>query len=266
MAYLTGRSGIPIKINDTGHIVSFFNDYSEQKEMSFYDQSGTLIAHIPDFTTASATAGSFRYLQYRFGYSNSKIKQSCKAVLYFDGTKGTEATYLFEAIHSVACKSPNDTMVLLTFWSNLKDNQTFSSSTEGSTDVVYNYESSKVLRIDQDNLDNLSLSDTAKYRRAYCQCSVQFRYLYVVEGTTKPNSFANNTLEVVPVIYQKPCVLDEIDDNNLILDFVTGSASGGSGGGLKQHMHIPNVDPQSSNFAAAVFMPGTGAPAYPWKI
>lgn len=251
--YLTSRYSNLINIANSNHLIAFRNDYVQYNKLRYFDRNKEL-----KYTLLSNAENSLgRFLCYKQTFSNNDIKHKGKAVLYLDN-KNT-ASVIFETINASASRFESSHGANLSFWTNLKNKETFLKEGENP---YYEYDASKVLKIDQSKLDDFLIDSNAVYRRVFCQTFINFEIMYVLNDGE--NIEGVNELEYVPVITKKPVVLLEIADNSLILDFAANSKGGG--GGLKQHMHIPNVDPQSSNFSAAVFMPGSGAPAYPWKI
>jgi len=268
---ISKNSSIVIVAN--GDSISFFNNYitNDMSKTYYYFSPEAKDIGKPDFTVDFSQFTNKRCLQYRMFKFDSALIHNNNFVLVKNGK-----TYspLFEAINITATFQNEIPALTITFWSNLLEGMTTALELSSETSFTlaegvirkkddkfyqYKYDSNKIQTFSQKEYDDITFGTT--YKIIFCSSQVSFELKKVL---TQDQIDSNVDLaivepEVVMVLQKQPIVLDEIEDNYPLLDF---AGMGGDGGGMRQHSHIPTID--GTNFAFAVFHPGTSMPQLPW--
>lgn len=268
---ISKNSSIVIVAN--GSSMSFFNNYitNDMSKTYYYFSPEAKDISKPDFTVDFSKFTNKRCLQYRMFKFDSALVHNNSVVLMKNGKSYLP---LFEAINITATFQSEIPALSITFWSNLLEGMTTALELASSTSFTladgiikkkddkfyqYKYDPNKIQTFSQKEYDDLTFGTT--YKIIFCSSQVSFELRKVL---TQDQIDSNVTLdsiepETVLVLKKLPIVIDEIEDNYPILDF---AGMGGDGGGMRQHSHIPTID--GTNFAFAVFHPGTSMPQLPW--
>lgn len=273
MAINISRNASIITVSN-GNSISFFNNYinnSMSKTYYYYSPEAKDISK-PDFSIDFSSFINKRCLQYRLFKFDSAVSHNNCVVLIKDGKSYNP---LFEAINISATFQNEIPALSITFWSNLVEGmttalelaseQTFSLSDgmikkNGSKFYQFKYDANKIQTFNQQTYDDLTFGTS--YKIIFCSSQISFDFKRVITQEQKDSGISLDTIvpETIMILKKQPIIIDEIEDNYPILDF---AGMGSDGTGMKQHSHIPNID--GTNFAFAVFHPGTSMPQLPWQ-
>ena len=114
---------------------------------------------------------------------------------------------------------------------------------------VYEYDSSKILRFENDQLEEVDLDNYSI--KLLCSAQITWERLKTVGGTVNDSKAL-----VTPIIRQVFILM--VQEGNIAIDF----SGGGTGGGMRRHNHADN---NNAGFAYAVFAPGTSLQPINWK-
>lgn len=274
MAINVGKNST-IAIMSDGTSVSLFNNYiTNDMSKTYYFFSGqTNNIGNPEFTVDFNSYNNKRCLQYRLFSPSAYIHHNNNIVLI---RNGKNIIPLMEAIN-VSCSYQSEIPALaVTFWSNLLEGMTCGlelspeSSWLLSEGIIkkkddkffqYKYDPNKVQTYKQKEYDDLTFGTSYKIIFCSAQINIENKRVLTQDQIDSNVDLDNIQEEKVMIIDGFPLVIDEIEDNYPLLDF---SGMGGDGGGMRQHSHIPTID--GTNFAFAVFHPGTSMPQLPWEV
>ena len=243
-----------------GSYCALFNDFTSGYTANYYlDKKRTDLATKLDMSTFKKQ----RCLHYQIYHSKFSDKpDSVLAVPYIEDKEtwqedgGLISEPLFECISPMATYISKRSVANVLFWTNLKPGETLELDSDGQ----YVYDSSKILKISHDDINNFSF-ETGEITRLLCSVTIEFHQLYIqgeiADGLTEA------PMSLVPVASDL-VVVKQIKSDSPVLDFSTGGWSGGSSIAINsRHAHTSNSD---CGFAFAVFHPGTGVPlGNPWK-
>lgn len=263
-----------IVITSDGSSISFFNNYitNDISKTYYYYSTETTNINGSDFSVDFSQYTNKRCLQYRMFRYDSAIYHKNSIVLIRDGNSYYP---LFEAINITATFQNEIPALAITFWSNLLEGMTtgLQLSSESSLNLSdgiiknkdniiyqYKYDSNKIQTFSQTDYDDFTFGTS--YKIIFCSAYVSFESRKVLTQEQIDSGIDLSTVEpeIIMILNKKPIIIDEIEDSYPILDF---AGMGGESTGMKQHSHIPTID--GTNFAFAVFHPGTTMPQLPWS-
>lgn len=243
-------------------LLTFYHDTisTDVSEYYFYQEQDSQVLYT--LTLNDANNNGYRCLQYQNFDPHEASLTYCPFVIYENQGMNT---VLYETNFVTANMGNNDGSVVCTFWSTLMSGKTCKKEYIDETAFTYGrvftddkgqkyyykYQPSYVQKIQSKNIVNFELQDS--YSNIFCSASIEIIPLYVsIDGgqTRIPQDVA--------IIRNPPIILLEEKASQPVFDF----SLQGSGGGIGQHSHIPHVD--GTNFAFAVFHPGTAMPQLAW--
>jgi hypothetical protein len=163
---------------------------------------------------------------------------------------------LFECISPMSTYIDDHGSANVLFWTNLKPSEYFEINAENGQ---YKYDSSKILKINHDEINNFSFEKNT-ITRILCSVTIEFRQLYI--KTEISDGLIEAPMSLVPVA-KDLVIIKQVKADSPVLDFSYGGGGETTKTSNSRHAHTNNSD---CGFAFAVFHPGTGVPlGNPWK-
>lgn len=267
-----------------GQLIALFNGVNTEEDIYYFYDAGQTDTKKPLYKLNLRTYSDMRCLKYALFYGTTAAGQINHTVLMNPRVSSTsndgviQLKPLFQTIN-VQAKCDKTIGLLATFWSNVS--QTVKKAPtlimdDGSIDlsagnICIQGGTLMQLQYDQDVLIKYKYSEydlfqvqTSENRVIFCSSKIDSGKRFRVLTESQKNS-GYPLKDIVPqtvLIAEKPIVLSESVEKYPILDFA-GVGGTSQGGGMKNHYHIPTVD--GSNYAFAVFHPGTAMPQLPWQ-
>lgn len=233
-----------------GDVYAFFNAEIENKStINYYEKVISRARYRIEFSEVEKKK-KYRALHYARYLPNGILETSPRLVPFVDYDAAGDATQvispLYEVITPTLGNLPGRPGFNLIFWTNLSEKtNTLKKDSLG----VYEYDSSKILRFENDQLEEVDLDNYSI--KLLCSAQITWERLKTVGGVVNDSKAL-----VTPIIRQVFILM--VQEGNIAIDF----SGGGTGGGMRRHNHADN---NNAGFAYAVFAPGTSLQPINWK-
>lgn len=263
-----------IRLSD-GDSLAIFNSYITEDMATkyyFYTEPETELKNY-QYTLDLTQSLNQRCMQYRMFNPTSASNQNNKVVLSAPQyiTSGAFEP-IYQAIDVSVDYNQSDGIMSATFWSNTDmstgiqveqnaDRMHGSVKKVGDKYIQYFYNSELIKKYKHDNYkifeaegDNYSI---------FCNALLSIDVCKVINQEQFDAKISLDSIDAEQVVISNtPIIIEQFNDLYPIIDFA-GTSGNSSGGGMRNHYHIPTID--GSNYAFAVLHPGTAVPQLPWQ-
>lgn len=232
-----------------GDVYAFFNTVIDNKQdVNFFENSASPAKYRIVYGEVEKKR-KYRALHYSRYLPNGVLEPTPRVVPYAAADAAGNTTQvispLFEAITPAIGMLPGRPGFNLMFWTNLSERK---NSLEKDSLGIYQYDSSKILRFENDKLDEVDFDDYSI--KLLCSAQILWEQLKTSGGAI------NDTKPFLTPVVRSIYIL-MVQEGNIAIDF-----SGGGTGGMQRHNHSDN---NNGGFSYAVFAPGTSLQPINWK-
>lgn len=237
--------GIVSQVSPNGESYAFFNAEILNKTKIVYKDVFDEEKYTLTFSSIETT-NKYRALHYARYYANGIIDQTPRIVPYIKDEDKNDVSPLYETIEPSMGNLPGRPGFNLLFWTNLASK---ANTLEKDQNDCYQYDESKILKFQNDKLEEVDLDSYAI--KLLCSAQIIWTQLKTVGG-----GVSDSKTLFVPVVNKILILM--VRTGNIAIDF----SGGGGGGGVGRHNHADN---NNGGFAYAVFAPGTSLQPISWK-
>ena len=232
-----------------GEVFAFYNSVIDNKQdIVYYENSVTYPKYRIVYGEVEKKR-KYRALHYTRYLPNGALDPVPRVVpfLYFDaaGDATQVVSPLFEVITPTVGRLPGRPGFNLMFWTNLSEKK---NTLEKDSNGIFLYDKSKILRFENDKLEEVDLDDYSI--KLLCSAQIMWERLKTIGGSV------NDAGPLLTPVIRSVYVL-MVQEGNIAIDF-----SGGGMGGMRRHNHSDN---DNAGFAYAVFAPGTSLQPINWR-